>query len=224
MNILHSNIDDGLMRKKQREKGNLPIEQENWVKEKNEKNYDGQMCTTNTKDGKNDKEIKSLYFMRLNTEHNDDDTKNNDNNNECIPMKNASSCFTTSSLASRSRVEEHEDSLIEQNLLTLSPSNIDPLGNFIPTRLLPIVNETTSISTLTSSYVSTRLNTITSTNNIVNDDNKWDEQDTDATPSGDERAAMTTANVDDGGENQRGREKGERERVRPERTNEENSI
>lgn len=36
MNMLHSNIEESVMRKKQREKENLQIEQENWLR-KNEK-------------------------------------------------------------------------------------------------------------------------------------------------------------------------------------------
>jgi hypothetical protein len=66
-------------------------------------------------------------------------------------------------------------------------------------------NGTTTMPTATSNI------TITTTINNNNDKNR-DERYTESTPSGDERAVITTANVDDGGENRRDREKGEREK------------
>ena len=75
----------------------------------------------------------------------------------------------------------------------------------VPLFLNPSVNDTTSMSTASSNITTT-----TTDNNNIN--NKWDEQNTEATLSSDERAAMATANVDDGGENRRDREKGEREK------------
>jgi len=60
MNILHSNINDDMMRKKQKEKENLPTEQENWLR-KNEKN-DQQMCTIITKDEKKRQRNQTITF------------------------------------------------------------------------------------------------------------------------------------------------------------------
>jgi hypothetical protein len=77
--------------------------------------------------------------------------------------------------------------------------------NYLPLLRTPGVNETTNISSTASN--------ITTTNTINNSyHTKRDEQYLEAAPSGDERAAITTANVDDRGENQRDREKGEREK------------
>jgi hypothetical protein len=61
-------------------------------------------------------------------------------------------------------------------------------------------NGTTTMPTATSNI------TITTTINNNNDKNR-DERYTESTPSGDERAVITTANVDDGGENRRDRER-----------------
>ncbi|CAF3594032.1 unnamed protein product, partial [Adineta steineri] len=204
MNILHSNIDDGLMREKQREKENLPIEHENCVREKNEQN-DEQMCTINLKDGKNDKEIKSSYFMRSIAGDNNECTKNSDTIDEKIPSQNDFSSFTTIPTSSDINYAEHElkqnNNVFKEKDVLDYPLIMNVKHNYVPSLIIPTVNKTTSMSPASP-------NTITSTNN----NNKWDEQDVEAMLSSDERAAMTTANVDDGGENRRDREKGEREK------------
>jgi hypothetical protein len=90
MNILRTNINDGLTRKeKQREKGKLLIEQENCVGKKNEKN-DEELCTILVKGGNNMKETKSLYFMTQNIDYKNDATKNN----EKLPTNQDFSPFT----------------------------------------------------------------------------------------------------------------------------------
>jgi len=210
MNTLPSNIDDGIIRKKQKEKGNLPKEQENWVK-KNEKNDEQIVCTIITKDGKEDKdkEIKSLYFMRQNVDHNCNDMKKDDNSKKNIDTNHNFSPFTTTPTFTHinaEHVQEKNNDLSKEKNTTTSLLTMNQRQNYIPQLRTPRVNETTKISSTASNI------TTTNTINNNNDDTKRDEQYLEAMPNGDERAAITTANVDDRGENHGDREKGEREK------------
>ncbi|CAF2081466.1 unnamed protein product, partial [Rotaria magnacalcarata] len=86
----------------------------------------------------------------------------------------------------------------------------------VPESRIPIVNDTTSMSAVTTHDITTTsIENGTNKNNNINSSSstsKRDEQCVDATLSVDERAVMATANVDDGSENQRDGEKGEREK------------
>jgi len=57
------------------------------------------MCTVIAKDGKEDKEIKSSYFMSTDVDHNSDDTKKNDNNKKNIDTNHYFSPFTTTTIS-----------------------------------------------------------------------------------------------------------------------------
>lgn len=82
---------------------------------------------------------------------------------------------------------------------------------------MPIVNDSSSSSTasthgITTISINNKNSKNKSKNNSNNNKSKRDEQYRDATLSDDEKTVMTTANVGDGGENQRDEEKGEREK------------
>jgi hypothetical protein len=104
-------------------------------------------------------------------------------------------------------LEKKNYDLFKGKSTTASSMMMNLQQKYVPLLLNPNVNDTTSISTASSNITTT-----TTDSNNVNNDNKWDEQTTEATLSSDERAAMKTANVDDEGENRRAREKGEREK------------
>jgi hypothetical protein len=200
-------------KKKQKEKENLLTEQENWVR-KNEQN-DQEMRTVIMKDGKKDnedKEIKSLYFMRPNVDHNNDDLKRNDNNQKNIDANHNFSFFTTTLIYTHinsEHAQEESNDLSNEKNTTTSLLTMNQQQKYISPLLMPDVNETTSISSTASNITAT---TTINNNNNTNNSNMRDEQYVEATLSADERAAMTPANVDDGGENRRDREKGEREK------------
>ncbi len=208
MNILSHDKVDGIIRKNKTETANLPIDEANWVR-KNEKNNE-QMCTIITKDGKEDKEIKSLYFMSPDVDSRSADTKKNDNNQKNIDTNHYFSPFTTTTIPINAQhILEKNNDLTKERNRTTSLLTMNQRQEYAPPFLTPGVNATTNMSVKASNITAT---TTINNNNNNNDNNNRDEQYGEVTLSADKRAAMTTANVDDRGENRREREKGEREK------------
>jgi hypothetical protein len=212
MNILHSNTDNSVGRKDKKEKGNLPIDEENWIRD--EKKNDKKMCTIMMKDGKNHKEIKSLHFMSPTIDDDSDDTKKNDNNKKknididhyCSP---STTITTPTAIAMNGEYKLGKNNhLTNEKNKTTSLLTMDKQDKYPPLFLMADIINTTNTSSIDSSITATT----TINNNNNNNDNNQDEQGVEATLSGDERAAMTTANVGGEGENRRDREKGEREK------------
>lgn len=197
MNILARHRDNGLVRENKTEKGNLPIEQDNWACEKK------QMCTRT----KEDKEIKLLHLKSLTIDDgekrtNANEQKNTDTNHYCsqLPINTTNSPTPIHCDIEDIRQERMPHWTREKNTSTALLTH-DSRETPLPVSIIDPTNTSLKASNITA--------TPTINNN---NDNKQDEQYVEATLSGDERAAMKAANVDDREENKRNREKGEKEK------------
>ena len=205
--------DDGKLREKQSEGEKQPTGQENWVRN------DERMCTTNAQSERGDKESESIFFARANrhhpdaqttnNRHEDDDDESNNNNNRDMNTNDDFSPLTSTHLNAKHALEQTARFSNENNPPITAPTSRQNENKYLPSALSLIVNNTTSMSAASSGI------TMPNNNNNYRDDEEShnrDEQYAEATPSGDERAVKTAANVDDCGENRRDREKGEREK------------
>ena len=221
MSILGSNIDDvndnvvdGVKRKNEKEKEDLPITNED-------------ICTITRTDEKNhieDKEIKPLDFMSSIGDYDRNETKRIDNENYThtdhydSPFTIHSSNLPTSSYNNVECLKEKSNNLTRENNTTTSPLTMNQTEQqqqqqpqkqqnpaYVPSKGPVCFNDTSNTSVKPSNI------TIT-TRNSNNNEKIQDEQYVEAMLSGDERAAIMTANVDDEGEKHRHREKGEREK------------
>lgn len=204
MNILPRHRDNGLVRENKTEKGNLPIEQENWASE--EKQNDEQMCTITKEDGKKDKEIKSLYLRSPTTDDgekkkNANEQKNRDTNHYDLQSSIRTTNSPTPIHIDTEEMPERMHHLTKEKNTSTTLLTHDSRQTPLPVSIIDPTNTSLKASNITA--------TPTINNN---NDNKQDEQYVEATLSGDERAAMKAANVDDREENKRNREKGEKEK------------
>ena len=208
--------DDGKMREKQSEGKKQATGQENWVRayERN----DEQMCTTSAQAERVDNDNETIFLARANTDHPSDGRTNNHNDeddNKHMTTNNDFSLSPPTTLINAKHALATNDHLPnETNLPPITapaPTTTQKEEKYPPSALSLIVNNTTSISAA-SSGISSHNNNNNNSSNGNGDSSNRDEQYAEPTPSGDERAVKTTANVDDSGENRRDREKGEREK------------
>ena len=225
-------IDDE-RREKQSEEKYRPMGAEHRSRTNQTTGDDEQTCTIVTKNERRDNEIKSRLSFQANTDPQFNERENSQDKD--MNTNDGFSLLTPRRINAAHAHEENDDLLSGKNRIaitttttttattiatspasssTMNQTEAYPPPSSSPPPSLLVTSKATSKSA--ASYNITSTKAIHNNNNNDDDDDdesrNRDEQYAEATPSGDERAAITTANIDDSGENRRDREKGEREK------------